>query len=91
MSKESDEARPNDGIHSCLNTADWQLHPETLEISKIQQLHKGQDKDSEEEIELSNESEEEGSQNQSDGENSDDSAGQPASLNPFALLADEDD
>lgn len=62
-----------------------------MEISKIQQLHKGQDKDSEEEIDLSTESEEEASQNQSEGENSDDSTGQPASCNPFVLLADEDD
>ena len=81
----------NANQHSCFNIADWQLHPETLEISKIQQLHSAQDKDSDEEVESGTECEEEGSQEENECESSDDSAARRVTFNPFALLVDEDD
>ena len=68
--------------------ANWQLNPETLEIAKIQQMHKG-DKDDGGEVDLISESEEEekSAEESDDGENETASA----SLNPFALLADDDE
>ena len=65
--------------------ANWQLNPETLEIAKIQQMHKGDEDD--EEVDLVSESEEE----EKSAEESDDGDNETvaASVNPFALLADD--
>lgn len=64
-------------------TADWQLHPDTIELTRVQQLHKGNE-ESEEEADFDTQSDEEGSQDASD---EDDSQEETISSNPFALLA----
>ena len=70
-----------------LPLADWKLHPETLEIAQLQQLQKGDAIQSEEEGYFDSKSEEEGES--SDGSDEDASIIQ-SSVNPYALLPDDD-
>ncbi len=77
-------------------SADWELHPETQEIARLQHLHQGveageEEEDDEEEDDEDVSEGEENSEGREESEgDSDNSPVTAGSSNPFALLAEDE-